>query len=222
MGEIIKLRGPDGFEFSAYRVQPAGERKGGVIVIQEIFGLNDTIRKDVERWAALGYEAVAPSLFDREEFGFLGSHADATREKGLAYMKATPVDQALGDIEAVRAELAQRGDVFVVGYCWGGSLAWLAASRLAGLKAAASYYGGMVRANVDLPLQCKVIVHLGTEDKSIPCAETRDEIEAAHPDVPVYGYEGAGHAFANESPDRLHPEAAALARERTVEFFATA
>jgi carboxymethylenebutenolidase len=222
MGEMITLKGPDGFEFGCYRAAPQGERKGGVIVVQEIFGLNKTIIGDADRWAALGYEAVAPSLFDRAEKGFIGSHADETRAKGLEYMKATSVDQALGDVAAVRDYLAAKGDVFIVGYCWGGSIAWLAASRVAGLKAAASYYGGMVRSYLDIPLACPVIMHLGSEDKSIPATELKAELQAAHPDVPVHVYEGAGHAFSNDSPDRLHPEAAALARQRTIDFFRTA
>jgi carboxymethylenebutenolidase len=132
----------------------------------------------------------------------------------------TPLDQALGDIAACRDFLKARGEkVCVVGYCYGGSLAWLAAGKVEGLSAASSYYGSLVQANVALEPLCPVVVHLGRTDAGIPADEVASAIGEHHPEVPVYIYEGAGHGFNNESPERYNAEAADLARHRTLELF---
>ena len=109
MAETIKLTGADGFEFSAYHEPSFTPRKGGVIVIQEIFGIDEHVRADVERWAKMGYEAVAPSMFDRREWGFLAKHDEAGMKAGVAHAMGTPRDQALGDIAACAAFLRTRG-----------------------------------------------------------------------------------------------------------------
>lgn len=219
MGEMIKLKGPDGFEFDAYHAVPTGSRKGGIIIIQEIFGLDEHVLRDVDRWAGLGYEAVAPSMYDRAERGFTAAHDQAGMQAGVAHMRATPADQAMGDIEAVRAYLAPRGKVVITGYCYGGSMTWLAAAKVEGLAAAACYYGSMILANASLTPKCPTIVHLGREDKSIPCDEVKAAVEAANPSVSVYIYDGAGHGFNNEDPARWSEAASALARQRTLELF---
>jgi carboxymethylenebutenolidase len=220
MADTIKIAGADGFEFSAYHEPAFTPRKGGVIVIQEIFGLDQYVRADVERWAKMGYEAIAPSLYDRREPGFLAVHDPEGIKAGVAHAMATPPDQALGDIAACRDFLKSRGEkVCVVGYCYGGSLAWLSAARLDGISAASSYYGSMVKANAALPLNCPTIVHLGRTDPGIPADEVAQAVAEHHPDVPVYIYGGAGHGFNNESPERYNAEAADLARHRTLELF---
>lgn len=220
MAGMIKIKGPDGFEFDAYREAPKGERKGGVIVVQEIFGIDRHVRADVERWAGLGYEAIAPSLYDRREPGFIAEHDQAGLAAGIGHARATPVDQALGDIAAVRDVLAANGEkVCIVGYCYGGSMTWLAAAQLPGLAAASSYYGSMVQANAALKPLCPTIVHLGRTDAGIPADAVKAAVQAANPDVAVYIYEGAGHGFNNESPERYAAEAAALSRQRTRELF---
>jgi carboxymethylenebutenolidase len=222
MGEMIRIRSaaPDGFEFSAYHAAPRGERKGGVIVLQEIFGLDEHMRRDVDRWASLGYEAIAPSLYDRREPGFVAHHDEAGIKAGVAHAMGSPIDQVLADVAAVRDRLAPAGKVFVVGYCYGGSLAWLAAGRLEGLSGASSYYGSMVQANASLKPLCQTIVHLGRLDGGIPADAVKEAVQAANPDTPVYIYEGAGHGFNNEDPERHAPEAAELARQRTLALFA--
>src|SRR5260221_1600810 len=155
MAETIKLAGADGFEFAAYHEPAMTPRKGGVIVIQEIFGIDVHVRADVERWAKMGYEAIAPSLYDRREPGFHAEHDDAGIKVGIGHAMGTPLDQALGDIAACRDFLLSRGPkVCVVGYCYGGSLAWLAAGKVEGLAAASSYYGSMVQANAGQTLKC--------------------------------------------------------------------
>jgi carboxymethylenebutenolidase len=219
MGETIKIRGADGFEFSAYHEPAFTPRKGGVIVLQEIFGIDQYVRADVERWAKAGYEAIAPSLFDRREWSFTADHGPEGLQAGIAHARATPLDQALHDIGACRDFLAPRGKVFVVGYCYGGSLAWLSAAKVEGLAASSSYYGSLVQANASLKPLCPVIIHLGRNDAGIPADEVEAAVKASNPDVPVYIYEGAGHGFNNESPERYSAEAADLARKRTRDLF---
>jgi carboxymethylenebutenolidase len=221
MGDIIAVRStaPDGFEFAAYHASPTGERKGGVIVVQEIFGIDVHIKRDVDRWAELGFEAVAPSLYDRREAGFVAGHDQAGMGAGIAHAMATPLDQALADIAACRNLLAASGKVFIVGYCYGGSLAWLAAGKLEGLSGSSSYYGSMVQANAALTPLCPTIVHLGRLDAMIPADDVKAAVQGAHPEVPVYIYEDAGHGFNNEDPARHDNTSADLARKRTLELF---
>ena len=214
------LEGADGFAFAVYHRPAVGVRKGGVIVVQEIFGIDRHVKADVERWAALGYEAIAPSLYDRREPGFTAEHDPAGLQAGIAHARATPMDQALADIAACRDFLAKNGPkVCVVGYCYGGSMTWLSACRLDGLAAASSYYGSMVQANAALAPLCPTIVHLGRTDPGIPADEVAAALGEHNPKVPVYIYEGAGHGFNNESPERYNAEAAQLARQRTLDLF---
>ena len=220
MAETIKIAGADGFEFGVYHEPAFTPRKGGVIVIQEIFGIDRFIRADVERWAKMGYETLAPSLYDRREKGFISAHDDAGKNAGRAHAMATPRDQALADIAACRDFLKTRGEkVCVVGYCYGGSLAWVCAAELPGIAAASSYYGSTVKANAALTPACPVIVHLGRTDAGINADEVAAALAETNPAVPVYIYEGAGHGFNNESPERYNAEAADLARHRTLELF---
>jgi carboxymethylenebutenolidase len=222
MGEMITIKSTaeDGFEFGAYHAAPTAERKGGVIVVQEIFGLDVHVHRDVDRWASLGYEAIAPSLYDRREPGFVAGHDPDGMKAGVGHAMNTPLDQALADIAAVRDRLAPAGKVFIVGYCYGGSLAWLAAGKLDGLSGASSYYGSLVKANADLKPKCPTIVHLGRLDAHIPADEVKVAVQAVSPDVPVYIYDDAGHGFNNEDPERHNQASADLARQRTLEIFA--
>ena len=223
MAETITLASNhDGFEFSAFHEVPFTPRKGGVIVLQEIFGIDRHVRADVERWAKLGFEAIAPALFDRRQRDFHAQHDEAGIAAGVAHAKALTKEQWQGDVEACRDFLKGRGKVCVVGYCFGGSLAWLSASMIDGLAAASSYYGSLLRQFAGLPLRCPVIVHLGRTDPGIDADATEAAIQAAHPEIPVFIYEGAGHGFNNESPERYNEEAADLARRRTLELFESA
>ena len=220
MGDIISIKGADGFAFNAYHAAPAGQSKGGVIVIQEIFGLDVHVRRDVDRWASLGFEAVAPSMYDRREPGFLAGHDEAGMKAGIAHAMGTSMDQAMGDIAACRDYLAPRGKAFIVGYCYGGSMAWLAAAKVEGLSGASSYYGSMVQANAALKPMCPVIVHLGRLDTHIPADAVKAALAESNAGVPVYIYEDAGHGFNNEDPERHNQASADLARQRTLEIFA--
>ena len=209
----------DGFAFTALHAQPDGERRGGVIVIQEIFGLDQYVQEDVARWAAKGFEVVAPSMFDRGQKGFTALHDEAGYARGRELAVGNGPDNAMGDIQACIDFLKDRGPVFIVGYCYGGTMAWLAASRTEGLSAAASYYGGQVAGMAKFKLTCPVIVHLGRKDPHIPAEEVKAAIQAAHPDVPVYIYENSGHGFNNDGRPDSDLADAELARERTISLF---
>ena len=219
MGEMTKIKSnaADDFEFTAYRARPSRRRLGGVIVLQEIFGLDEHVRRDVDRWADFGFEAIAPSLYDRREPGFVAGHNPAGMQAGIAHARGTDLDVAMGDIGACRDQM--EGPVFVVGYCYGGSLTWIAAAKLPGLSGASSYYGSMVQANAALNPKCPTIVHLGRKDAGIPCDEVKAAVQAANPTVEVYIYDDAGHGFNNEDPARLNEVSATLARQRTLALF---
>ncbi|MDB5453991.1 MAG: dienelactone hydrolase family protein [Caulobacteraceae bacterium] len=220
MSELIELTSPkDGFALTTLHAQPQGARKGGVIVIQEIFGLDRYVKEDVERWAQLGFEVLAPSMFDRQEKGFIAAHDPEGMQKGVGYAMANGPDNAMSDIQACVDALKDRGPVFVVGYCYGGSMAWLAATQVKGLAAASSYYGSRVKDLAGLALTCPVIVHLGAKDAHIPAEEVAAAVRAAHPEVPVHIYEGSGHGFNNDGREDADPADAALARRRTLALF---
>lgn len=220
MSEMITLTAAhDGFAFTALHAQPESARKGGVIVIQEIFGLDKYVQEDVARWAARGFEVVAPSMFDRGEKGFTAGHDEAGLARGRELAIGNGPENAMGDIQACIDFLKDRGPVFIVGYCYGGTMAWLAASRCEGLAAASSYYGGQVAGMAKFNLTCPVIVHLGRKDAYIPADEVKATVLAAHPDVPVYIYEDSGHGFNNDGRPDSDLADAELARARTVELF---
>jgi carboxymethylenebutenolidase len=217
MGETIKVASRfDGFEVPAYRAPPGNARRGGLIVLQEIFGVNGHIRAVADAYAEEGYEVLAPSMFERRIPGFEGGHDPRGVAKGLAAMQKTPWDQVQGDLQAMIDHLA--GPVFVVGYCWGGSAAWLAACRCEGLAAASCYYGRQILALVDETPRCPVILHYGDRDASIPMADV-EAVREAHPDIPLHVYP-AGHAFNNaDRPEHHAPDASHLARLRTLQLF---
>jgi carboxymethylenebutenolidase len=213
LGDYIKLRSKvDDAEFSAYHVQPKGARRGGVILLQEIFGLDDHMIRDAGRWGEMGFEAVAPSLFDRQEPGYVGAHDPQGFATGRAYVQANGFDNPIDDIATCLDYLLPRGPVFLVGYCYGGTLAWLAAARLGDLAAVSSYYGGQVMTHAHEVPRCPVVLHFGAQDQHIPIDGVR-EFAAARPELPVHLYE-AGHGFNNADGAAAHQ-----ARRRTLELF---
>jgi carboxymethylenebutenolidase len=202
----------DDAEFKALHAEPQGPRRGGVIVLQEIFGVDKNVRKDVQRWADMGFEVLAPSLFDRQEPDFVAEHDSQGIATGLKYMQANGLDNPIDDIATCLDLLRERGPVFVVGYCYGGSLAWLAACRLGDLAAASSYYGSLVHNHAHETPRCPTILHFGRQDNSIP-VEQAEAVAKARPECPAYFYE-AGHGFNNKDGAAAH-----LARRRTLELF---
>jgi carboxymethylenebutenolidase len=221
MSEMIEIQSAsDGFSFGALHAQAQGARRGGVVVIQEIFGLDIYVQQDVDRWAAAGFEAIAPSMFDRQHKGFVGGHDPEGMTAGISYLNAARMEDAMADVQACVDRLKDKGPVFIVGYCYGGVISWLAAGKVEGLAAASAYYGGRITQYLDVTPKIPVICHFGRKDGHIPADETSAAIKAAHPDVPVYIYEHSGHGFNNDGRPDSNAEDAALARQRTLELFA--
>jgi carboxymethylenebutenolidase len=218
MGDWIELAAADGRALAAYRVAATGDRRGGIVVIQEVFGINRHIRAVCDGFAGHGYDAIAPALFDRIETGVELAYDDDGIAKGRELVGQLGWERPLIDVWAAALHLHPHGRVGVVGYCWGGTVAWLAACRL-DIACAAAYYGRQI---VDFPddhPRCPTIAHFGAEDHLIPL-EAVDRVRAANPAVPVHVYAGAGHGFNCDGRGDYRPDAAALALERTLALFA--
>lgn len=218
MGEKTQIRSEDGFALGAYAATPAGEAKGAVVVIQEIFGVNAHIRSVVDGYAAAGYYAVAPQIFDRVERDIELGYEEADMNAGIeiAFQKLDR-DLALKDIQAAIEQASVHGKVGVVGYCFGGLLTWLSACELDGVSAASSYYGGGVAGELDRTPRCPVMMHFGELDAHIPMSDV-DKVRAAQPDVDVFVYP-ADHGFNCDHRGSYDQAAAELALSRTLEHF---
>ena len=212
----VTLQAADGHSLEAYVARPSGTPVGALVVVQEIFGVNSHIRSVADGFAADGWLAIAPALFDRVERGLEIGYSSADIERGKQLKAACNNETALLDIAAAVAHVAASGPVSVVGYCWGGTLTWLAACRLDGLAAAVSYYGGGIGELVSLEPRCPVLAHFGEKDAGIPLSVV-DALRRAHPKVEVHLYP-AGHGFNCDQRGSFEPDSAALARERTLGF----
>jgi carboxymethylenebutenolidase len=219
-GSMIRVKSRDCFAFDAYHVEATGPRKGGVIVVQEIFGLSDHIKEMTDRFGAAGYEAIAPSMYDRAAPGFIVQPQDvaANMAKGRELAMGNGPDNAMNDIGGVFDLLSKSGKVCITGYCYGGTMSWLAGSRIEGLAAASCYYGGNIPQMIGLTPKCPTICHFGAKDAHIPLVGAVDKIQAAHPDIPVYIYD-AGHGFARKNSADYDAASDKLAFERTLELF---
>jgi carboxymethylenebutenolidase len=218
MGQWIELK-PEGADpIRAYRADPAGKPRGGIVVIQEIFGVNAHIRAVTDRFAAEGYLAVAPAIFEHIEKGFDVGYDTTSRERGMAIMGKIDFEQVVRDVTAAIAVASEGGKVGIVGYCFGGTVAWAAASRLKGLSAAVGYYGGRIIAMKDMKPGVPTMLHFGEKDQHIPVAGVR-EVAAAHPEVEVHLYP-ADHGFNCDHRESYDAPSAALAWQRTLAFFA--
>ena len=222
MGQFIDLQAADGLRFPAYVAQPAGRPRGGVVVLQEIFGVNSHIRAVADGYAAAGYLAVAPSTFHRIKPGVELGYQPDDMKAGMelkAAVEALPAPGVLQDIQAAIGHAAQAGKVGVVGYCWGGLLTWRTACLLQGVSAAVPYYGGGITTEVEIARtpRCPVLAHFGEQDHWIPL----DGVEAfkrAHPEVEAHIY-AANHGFNCDHRGSHDATSAQLARERTLAFF---
>ncbi len=223
MGHFIELTAADGFKFAAYEARPLGQPKGAVIVLQEIFGVNAHIRAVVEGYAAMGFLALAPATFDRLQPGIEFGYTPADITAGItlkAAAEALPAPGVQQEIQAAVDHAASAGKVGVVGYCWGGLLAWRAACLLSGVSAVVTYYGGgmTVAAEIARQPKCPVLAHFAQTDQSIPL-EGVAAFRQAHPVVEVQMYP-ATHGFNCDHRAAYDAAAATLARERTLAFFA--
>lgn len=219
MGQMITLDAHDGHRLQAYEAQPAGRPRGALVVVQEIFGVNSHIRRVADGYAADGYRVLAPALFDRVRPGIDLGYTDADIAQGRSIREKVTFDDALADVAAARDALRGMGNVGVVGYCWGGTVTWLAAARLPGFAAASSYYGGGIGKFAGEAPRCPTQCHFGDKDHAIPLDEV-DAVRKANPGVQVFVYP-AGHGFNCDARGSYDAKAAALARERTLEFFRT-
>jgi len=195
--------------------RPDDARHGGLVLIQEIFGVTEHIRELADSYAASGYEVIAPSLYDRLEPGFASSYAPEDMGKAVRYSQGTPWDEVAGDLQATIDALTP--PVFAMGFCWGGAATWLAACRCTGLAAASSFYGRRISELAAETPRCPIILHFGKTDASIPPA-TIEQIAAAHPDIPIHLYD-AGHGFVSDRRADYDPDCARLARLRTLQLF---
>jgi len=205
----------DGFSLGATRTPAIGLRKGGVVVVQEIFGVTEHILEMSSRFAAAGFEALAPSLYDRIEPNFHAGHDEAGIAKGRDAAMATPMKQAAADMQAAIDALAP--PVFVTGFCYGGAMAWLAAQRCAGLSAASGFYGRMINMLLAQAPRIPIILHYGENDAGIPLSEV-DKVREAFPDVPIHLYE-AGHGFCRKASADYHAPSCDAAFQRTLDHF---
>jgi len=218
MGEMLPLTAADGHRLSAYRATPAGKARGALVVVQEIFGVNSHIKKVTDGFAADGYVAIAPALFDRVERDFETGYAPADIERGRMVRGKLQIEDAVKDVAAAVTELQKTGlKIGVVGYCFGGTMAWLAATRIPGVAAASSFYGGGVADAAGEQPRCPVIFHFGETDASIP-KDHWDRIKAQHPTIPMHIYP-AGHGFSCDERGSFHEPSARQARQRTIDFF---
>jgi len=218
MGNMIQLTAADGHKFSAYRAEPKGKPKGAIIVVMEIFGVNSHIKKVTDEYAADGYLAIAPAMFDRVHPGLDVGYGPEDLEIGRAAMKKVSLDDAMKDITATMKNIESAGKIGIVGYCWGGTAAWKAACNLPGITCAAPYYGGGIPGLTAEKPKCPVMFHWGETDHSIPLEKAK-EVAAAHTDQTHHFY-AAGHGFNCDQRGSYSAEASKVARERTLEFLA--
>jgi carboxymethylenebutenolidase len=216
MGQAIELTAGDGFKLAAYRVDPAGKARGGLVVAQEIFGVNRHIQSVCEGFAEDGYAVIAPALFDRYQRGVDLGYTPDDIAKGRELKGRTKIEATLLDVAAARNAVSSSGKVGIVGYCWGGYVAWMTASRLPGFAGSVPYYGGgMLEAGNEKP-KCPVMAHFGERDAVIPVDGVR-KLAAAHPEAQVFIY-AADHGFNCDQRGSYDAAAAKLARERTLAF----
>jgi carboxymethylenebutenolidase len=216
VGKMIELTAGDGHKLGAWRAEPKGKPRGALIVVQEIFGVNSHIRSVTDGYAADGYLAIAPAFFDRVERGLDIGYTQPEIERGRTFPSKLQWDKVMLDAGAALANVKSGGKTGIVGYCWGGTVSWMAASRLPGLAAAVTYYGGGITANSGEKPKCPVMSHWGEKDQGIPIDGVKKFL-GEHPEVTSFTYP-AGHAFNRDVGASYHADSAKLARTRSLEF----
>lgn len=220
MGQMIRMTMSDGAEITVYHAEAEGERRGGLVLIQEIFGVTDHIRELCDEYAADGYEVLAPSLYDREHPGFEAEYTGPDFERAVDLARNLhPFDLSLRDAQTCIDVLKDKGPVFITGYCYGGSVAWAMAGQSGDLAAASCYYGSLIPTMfIDRAPKCATIAHFGRYDGGIPIEGVEALIAKEHPTAEIFVYE-AGHGFNSDRRKDYHEPSADLARERTLALF---
>jgi carboxymethylenebutenolidase len=214
---MMKLTAADGHEFNSFEAGNVNAPRG-LVVVQEIFGVNAHMRAVSERLAGFGYRVLCPAIFDRAERDLELGYTPEDIQKGLAARAKIPEAATLLDVEAAAAAFGDRPGG-IIGYCWGGSLAWLGATKTKRFKAAVGWYGGGIAAQKDLTPNCPVQLHFGEEDHGIPLSDV-EMIKKAQPGVEVFTYSGAQHGFGCEARASYNPKDCELAELRSLAFFA--
>ncbi len=221
MGQMIRMQMSDGAMIAVYHAEAEGQRKGGLVLIQEIFGVTDHIRELCDEYAADGYEVLSPALFDREAPGFECDYTGPQFEHAVDLArKIHPFELSVADAMTCIDALKATGPVFMTGYCYGGSVTWRCAQLSGDLAAASSYYGGHVTTQFasDAPL-CATICHFGRYDQGIPMDGVETLIAKQHPTAQIFVYD-ANHGFNSDRRKDYHEDSADLARKRTLGLFA--
>jgi carboxymethylenebutenolidase len=214
----IELAAADGHRLSAWRTGPEDATKA-LVVVQEIFGVNRHMRHVCEGFARQGFAVICPALFDRAEPGVELGYTPEDVQRGLQLRGAIDAAATLLDIEAAAAALPTGAKAGIIGYCWGGTVAWYGATRSQSFAAAIGYYGGGIAAAKDEAPRCPVQLHFGEADHGIPLTDV-EAIRAAQPEVEIFVYPGAGHGFACEERGSFSPADSQLAEQRSLGFLA--
>jgi carboxymethylenebutenolidase len=220
VGQDITLTASDGFKLGGYRADPAGAPKGAVVVIQEIFGVNHHIRSVCDRFAQEGYVAIAPSIFDRSEPNFQSGYSPEEVAVARKFVANPDWAAMLRDTQAAIDAVKDVGSVGIIGFCLGGSVAYVAATKLTGLKAAVGYYGGAIVRFADDKPKVPTQLHFGEKDSGIPLTDV-ETIKAKQPEVEVHIYPGAQHGFHCDERASYDKASADIAWPRSLAFFAT-
>jgi len=219
VGHDIKLTASDNFQLGGYRADPAGAPKAAVVVIQEIFGVNHHIRAICDRFAGNGYVAIAPAIFDRIERNFQSGYSPEEVAVARKFVANPDWTAMLRDSQAAVDAVKDVGPVGTIGFCLGGSVAYAAATKLSGLSAAIGYYGGAIVRFADDKPKVPTQLHFGEKDAGIPLSDV-DIIRARRPDVEIHVYPGAQHGFNCDERASYDQASAAIAKQRSLDFFA--
>lgn len=220
-GEMIELISGDGATIDIYSTKAVGERKGGLIVIHDGFGLIRENKETCDFFAAEGFDVLGPSFFARQGLGLEGNYSDDGADLARKWVSNSMWDEVQLDVQMCINQLKDKGPVFLTGFCYGGTGCWIAACRCNGLTAVSSYYGSSIKDFLDETPKCPINLHFGRQDPYIPLVDI-EKIQKSHSDVPIYLYD-TGHSFsAHGRPGSYHEASAKIAHKRTLELFESA
>ena len=218
MGQHFSLTAADNFKLGAYRAEPSGPPKGGIVVVQEIFGVNHHIRAVCDRFAAEGYSAVAPAIFDRQHPNFESGYSPDEIANARKFVANPDWAAMMKDVQAAIDDAKKSGPTGIIGYCLGGSIAFLAAARLGGLSAAIGYYGGQIAKNADEKPKVPTQLHFGEKDASIPMSDVEMIKQKRGGDCEIFVYPNAQHGFFCDERGSYDEASAKLAWQRSLAF----